>query len=152
MDWPATMSAFWRDGCFEQERDWVEDVGAAVAALRTWCDKPLVLIGYSFGCWTASSHLPMPDVQAVVLVSPNPKQHALESRRYGKAPTLVLHSPNDFTCSVEETVAWYDTLPEPKSRLLIAAGEHFFRGREAQVLRAVLGFLGEQGLATVTNR
>ena len=35
-DWSSTMSAFWKNGTFEEERDWLNDAGSAIAALRRW--------------------------------------------------------------------------------------------------------------------
>jgi len=142
-DWPAVTSQFWRDGTFDEERDWVEDTAAAVAALRRWCDRPLVMIGYSFGCWTVSRQLGQGKVRAVVMISPNPKRHCLDGLRHGRAPLLVIHSDNDFTCSGEECAKWFQTLGEPKRRVLLSAGEHFFRGREPDLVRAVTEFLAE---------
>jgi len=170
-DWPSVISTFWREGTFKEEDDWADDAGSAIGSLRQWCnlvdgsfvegnfadgnfvdgnlvegnfvegDLPLVLLGYSFGCWAVVRNLPGSCVKAIVLISPNPKQHTFEQLCDCPVPLLLIHSDNDFTCSVSEMVAWFDTIREPKTRVTISAGEHFFRGHEEQVSDAVVKFL-----------
>lgn len=141
-DWPTVMSLFWQNGCFDEERDWLDDTQAAWKALRDWCSGPMVAIGYSFGCWAVTDNLPESGARAVVLISPNTKKHDLCLDTDGPRPLLVIHSTNDFTCPVENVEAWFAAQHEPKRRVLIDAGEHFFRGREADVVKTVLDFLG----------
>ncbi len=148
-DWPAAMSAFWKDGMIPEEHDWVDDVGAAMAATREWCDAPLVLVGYSFGCWSIANHLRDSSAHAVVLVSPNPKQHVFDDLADCDVPLLIVHSDNDFTCSVSEMMTWFESIREPKVRVQLSAGEHFFRGHEAELAKVVLEFLQGQRLPGV---
>lgn len=149
-DWPAVMSEFWNKGCFQEEADWIEDTSAAIAALREWCDRPLVLLGYSFGCWTIAQHAAIPS-RALILISPNPKKHAFAGLDGCNTPLLVLHSDNDFACGADEIASWFDGLGEPKTRRVLPAGEHFFRGEEEKVVRAVLDFLTAMKLEGVTS-
>ncbi|MFQ5424659.1 MAG: alpha/beta hydrolase [Phycisphaerae bacterium] len=145
-DWPAIVSAFWRDGRFDEERLWVEDAAAALTFLRRSHDRCPVLIGYSFGCWTAVNNLHAADPAAVVLISPNPTQHTFDALGDFDGPLLVVHSNNDFSCAETDLVAWFETLRPPKSRVLIRAGEHFFRGEEREVVGTVLAFLRDNHL------
>ncbi len=145
-DWPEAMSAFWRDGTLPAEQDWCEDTKSAIAWLRNSCDAPLLLIGYSFGCWTVAHHLQESYAQAIVLISPNPKRHTFDALSDAPVPLLVVHSDNDFTCSVSEATAWVDALREPKTRIQLSAGDHFFRGHEEEVTQAVLGFLDDRDI------
>ncbi len=140
-DWPKVMSKFWKDGTFDEEQDWVNDVGSALAGLRRWCDLSPVVLGYSFGCWTAVKNLRESNAKAIVLISPNPKQHEFEPLCQSQAPLLVIHSDNDFTCAAPEMMSWFESLREPKTRIQLSAGEHFFRGHELDVTATVLGFL-----------
>ncbi|MFQ5494914.1 MAG: alpha/beta hydrolase, partial [Phycisphaerae bacterium] len=140
-DRPAAMSAFWKEGALPEEGDWADDAGAALAALRQWCDLPPVLIGYSFGCWTVVRHAQGSEAAAIVLISPNPRRHAFDALSGCPAPLLMIHSDNDFTCSVSEIMTWFESIREPKRRVRLSAGEHFFRGRETEVTTAVLEFL-----------
>lgn len=140
-DWPAVMSKFWKEGAFDEENDWADDTGSAIDSLRQSSDFPPVLVGYSFGCWTVVKNLEGSCAKAVVLVSPNPKQHEFEQLSKFMAPLLVIHSDNDFTCGVSEMTAWFDSIREPKKRIQLPASEHFFRGHETEVAKAVLEFL-----------
>lgn len=145
-DWPAVMSTFWKNGTFEEENDWADDTGSAMASLRQWCDQRLVLIGYSFGCWTVARNLHESGANAIVLISPNPKPHTFETLADCPVPLLLIHSDNDFTCSEPELVAWYDSIREPKTRVSLSASEHFFRGHETAVTKEVLEFLQHHDL------
>ena len=104
-DWPAVMSAFWKDGTFPEEDDWADDVGSAIGSLRQWCDFPPVLVGYSFGCRTVVRNLHGSRAKAIILISPNPKRHAFEPLADCPVPLLLIHSDNDFTCGVSEMMA-----------------------------------------------
>lgn len=145
-DWPAVISMFWKDGTFPEEQDWIEDARSAIATLRQSCNLPPILIGYSFGCWALVSNLPESGAKAIVLISPNPKQHEFEQLSGCAVPLLMIHSDNDFTCSESEMIAWFDSILEPKLRIQLSAGEHFFRGHEESVTKTVLDFLQQHGL------
>ncbi len=140
-DWPAVMSKFWKSGTFDEEDDWADDTGSAMVSLRQWCDLPPILLGYSFGCWTTVKNLRDSCAKAIILISPNPKQHTFEQLSNCVAPLLVIHSENDFTCNVSETIEWFESIREPKTRIQLPASEHFFRGHEREVTQAVLTFL-----------
>ena len=140
-DRPSTMSEFWKHGTFQAEVDWIDDAGSAIASLRQWCDLPLVLIGYSFGCWAVARNLQQSCIEAVVLISPNPTQHDFEGLSSCPAPLLMVHSDNDFTCSVPAMMTWFESIREPKTRTQLPASEHFFRGHETAVATTVLAFL-----------
>lgn len=140
-DWPKMMSAFWKNGTFDEENDWADDTNFATKALQQWCHHPPVFIGYSFGCWTIARNLQESCVRAIVLISPNPKQHAFTQLSECPTPLLLIHSDNDFTCSVSETIEWFDSIRQPKTRIQLSAGEHFFRGSEEEVASAVVEFL-----------
>ncbi len=140
-DWSAAMSAFWQDGTFEGEGDWVIDTEAALTALQHWCDLPSVLIGYSFGCWTVAKNLDKSNPEAVVLISPNPLKHEFDGLTKCGAPLLVIHSDNDFACGAGEMANWFDSVRQPKARIQLPATEHFFRGHEAELTSTIVEFL-----------
>ncbi len=149
-DWSAAISAFWKEGRIEEESGWIHDTEAAIVALHGWCDRPLVLVGYSFGCWAISENVGDQAACAVILLSPNPGKHAFDGLDRCDAPLLVLHTDNDFACGVDEVVTWFDGLREPKTRRLLSAGEHFFRGSETALVEAILEYLKELKLEGVT--
>jgi alpha/beta superfamily hydrolase len=150
-DWAAVTSAFWKDGTFPEEGEWVADTASALAAMRKWRRDRPVLLGYSFGCWTAVRNLKNVDARAVVLVSPNPARHDFDGLNLNTAPLLVIHSDNDFTCDVTDMTAWFQSVRDPKCREQIPAGEHFFKGREATVCDTVLSFLRREDMIGTTR-
>lgn len=140
-DWPAVTSEFWSSGTIAEEADWADDAASAAKALYGWTQSAPVAVGYSFGCWVVDRLLREIPARAIVLISPNPKQHVFENLADCVAPLLVIHSDNDFTCTAPELVAWYDALREPKARIQVRAGEHFFRGCEDTVVSRLLDYL-----------
>lgn len=145
-DWPAVMSEFWEKGCFDEEGDWVVDGVSALHTIHRLCDERLLVVGYSFGCWAASEILSHSAARAAVFISPNPKRHDFASLSDFRAPLLVVHSDNDFTCTVDEMADWFNGLRNPKALCMLPSGEHFFRGQEAGVVKAVLRFASRQGI------
>lgn len=146
-DWSAITTAFWRDGRFAEEHEWVTDLRNAAKALRRWCGaRPPVLVGYSFGCWASALLSESTEPPALVLISPNAKQHDFGALAHSTAPLFVVHADNDFTCDEQSAARWFDTLREPKSRSVLCAGEHFFRGSEPLLAETVLTFLGACGI------
>jgi uncharacterized protein len=145
-DWPAVMSTFWKDGTFKEEGDWADDAGSALASLRTWSDLPRVLVGYSFGCWTVTKNLSKSCAEAIVLISPNPEKHSFDELATCRVPLLLIHNDNDFTCSVSDMTAWFDSIRQPKTRVQLPASEHFFRGHEKELTNVVVEFLSQHGV------
>ena len=148
-DWPAVMSEFWEKGCFAEERDWTVDAASALKTLRGLCDRPLVVVGYSFGCSAASDILPQSAGFATVFISPNPKRHDFTALAEFAGPLLVVHSDNDFTGTTDEFTRWFDGVRTPKQSCLLPACEHFFRGQEEKVVQAVLEFLTDAGVGVL---
>lgn len=145
-DWPAVMSEFWEKGCFDGERDWIVDADSALETLRGLCDEPLLVVGYSFGCFAASELLSQSAARAAAFISPNPKHHDFTALREFRGPLLVIHSDNDFTGTTEEFTRWFDGLRDPKRSCMLPACEHFFRGQEDKVVQAVLEFSTANGI------
>lgn len=140
-DWDSVTAAFWEAGTFEEERGWIDEAPHAQAYLRAQCGAPLILLGYSFGCRVMVHGALLDEAAGIVLLSPNPGAVDFSRLAETSVPLLVVHSTNDFTCSVEALESWYARLREPKTRMLIDAGEHFFRGRENEVAQAVRCFV-----------
>lgn len=136
LDWQRMISDFWRDSHVAEESTWLEDGRSALEFLRTVVRSPIVLVGYSFGCWIVSCLHATRNAAAAVFISPNPTQHDLSGINAGGIPLLVISSDNDFSCPVEILRSWFDSLHNPKTHVLIPQGEHFFRGREAEVAEA----------------
>lgn len=148
-DWPGVMSEFWEKGCFAEERDWIIDAASARRTLSRLCDRPMLVVGYSFGCWAASEILAQSTASAAVFISPNSKHHDFTAMDEFSRPLLVVHSDNDFTATTHDFAQWFDTLRDPKRACMLLACEHFFRGQEEKVVQTVLGFLAEEGVGVL---
>jgi alpha/beta superfamily hydrolase len=146
-DWSAITAEFWRDSRCEEEHFWVEEFRWAARALADWCGPlPVVLVGYSFGCWVVAQHAAVLDAAAVILVSPNPRRHDFSGLGSVRAPLLVIQSDGDFTCGLHEGEQWFHTLREPKQRRVLPTSGHFFRGREGELAASAVGFLRARGV------
>ena len=146
IDWSAMLSDFWRTSHVAQEPAWRGDAGAALKYLQRAVPGPIVLIGYSFGCWALAELSAQIAAAALVCISPNPNDHDLGLLKSGAGPLLVVSSDNDFSCTPEKLKEWYDSLSGPKELICFPSAEHFFRGREDEVVRAVADLLLAHGL------
>ena len=140
-DWQAAASQFWAMGKVDEELAWILDAAAARKALAKLNVAPMIVVGYSFGCWVIAEMPADPDTTRWVLVSPNPNRHRFDGLSKCAIPLLVVHSDNDFASTPEQTHAWFDCLRTPKSLTMLDSAEHFFRGQEQALLDTVLKFL-----------
>lgn len=138
--WADMMSEFWRDQRIPEETDWASDGQSAFEFLCGCCVAPIVVAGYSFGCWVAAQLAGREGACGAVFISPNPTVHDFAALRTSDLPLHVIHSDNDFACGNAATVAWFDGVRPPKSRLVMPAAEHFFRGQEEELACAVVSF------------
>lgn len=139
--WADMLARFWRDHRVDEETRWADQAAIALAYLQRAVPTGLVLVGYSFGCQVASRLARDPSIRGVVLISPNPSVHDLSGITDSSAPCLVVHSDNDFACPAWELESWWATRRKPGQRFLLTGAEHFFRGREQEVLDRVVQFL-----------
>lgn len=147
--WERMVSEFWRTSHVPEERHWLDGGRLAFEQLQRIIDAPIVLIGYSFGCWVASELAASTGVHAVICISPNPGEHELSGLNSRKAPLLIVASDNDFSCPAPTLRDWYQPIAKPKRLDVLSGAEHFFRGRESEVLGAVRSFLVGLHLWTV---
>jgi len=130
-----SMACFWQTGKAPEDPQMIEDVASSLEWLSTKTSLPLVVIGYSFGAHAAVKTLPT-DARAVVLISPTLRQHDYSTLAKCAIPKLIIYSDNDFATPLETTEAWFNTLDEPKRRVCINGGEHFFKTQEPSILEA----------------
>lgn len=141
--WADAIASFWRTNHVADEPRWAMEIGDSLLALRTWGNGPIVLVGYSFGCWTVTENLDVAGVSAVVLVSPNPKTHCFERLERAHPPLLVVHAEDDFACDRAGLHAWLARIPEPTALWSPPSGQHFLRGLESPMLDRAIAFLRE---------
>ena len=136
----ATMIEFWRSGHAPHDQQLVTDAAAALAWLTEQFASPPALVGYSFGAYVASEII-REQTPAAVMIAPTVCQHELPAMRESAVPKLVIFSSDDFATPMLATESWFAQLAEPKAKTCLVAAEHFFRGREGEVLQQALGFL-----------
>jgi alpha/beta superfamily hydrolase len=139
------MAQFWETSHVEGEMDLWQDVQGAAAFLRTILGpaRPLVLIGYSFGCALLPLVCRVETPAALVLIAPPLDKHDYMEFTTVKSPLLVMASTDDFTLEPARLQAWFEHLPVPKRLVQAVADNHFFRGHEPWLLETTSVFLSE---------
>jgi alpha/beta superfamily hydrolase len=141
VDVAASLSQFWHTSRTRDGAGYQEDLGAAVAFLRSVVgpDMPLALIGYSFGC-TLLPAAAGPGT-ALVLVAPTVGTHDYTEYDGVENPKLVIAPEGDFAADPAALARWFDGLPAPKDLVRPRLDSHFFRGQEHWLLATVGNFL-----------
>ncbi len=136
-------TAFWQESRFEEEREFADDLNAAVAFLTDVVGPvpALALIGYSFGCRLLPGAVPTDRSTALVLIAPTVGTHDLEGFRTLPNPKLVIAPHGDFALDEEKFPDWYERLSGPKELVRPTLDGHFFRGCEDTVVEQVTAFL-----------
>ena len=139
------VAEFWQTSHVPGEMDLWQDVRGAVQYLRSivGSTRPLVLIGYSFGCALLPSVCREESSSAIVLIAPPLSKHDYNDFTTGKSPLLAIVSENDFTLEPQRLHEWFAPLPEPKQLVQAALDNHFFRGHEPWLVETVSTFLEE---------
>jgi alpha/beta superfamily hydrolase len=140
------MAEFWETSHVSGEMDLRYDVQGGIDFLRpiAGVERPMVLIGYSFGCALLSEVWRTRVPAAVVLIAPPLSKHDYTDFIAVKCPLLTIVSDDDFTLEPARLREWFDPLPQPKQLVQAALDNHFFRGHEAWLVETVSAFLQEQ--------
>lgn len=106
--------------------------------------RPLLLAGYSFGCWTAlhTSALLGSDV-ALVLVAPPLVHVDVRVSAAAGARTLVVLAADDALSPAPPDVELSERFPGARIDV-VAGADHFFRGREHELAALVSAFVGSR--------
>lgn len=139
--WASMLSLFWHTHHVDQEPRWRDHAHWAAQFLQQVTPAPLVLVGYSFGCWVVASLAPAFHPAALVFISPNPVDHDLSSVAAVTVPMLVVTSDDDFSCTPGQLRQWLETLSGGHALHSFTGAEHFFRGREHELGDRVAEFL-----------
>lgn len=139
------MAEFWRTSHVPGEMELWQDVQAAASFLRpiSGSMKPLVLIGYSFGCALLPSVCRTESPDALVLIAPPLGKHDYTDFESVKSPLLVIVSENDFTLEAKRLRTWFDRLTAPRRLVQASLDNHFFRGHEPWLVETISAFLQE---------
>jgi alpha/beta superfamily hydrolase len=147
--WTGAVSDFWIGNHVARERRWIDESRFARQWLRGAGNLPEIVIGYSFGCVAVLEARDGVAPAALVLIAPNPKVHRLERIPQRLSNVLVIRPEDDFACDAETLSAWSDMNLGPHVRKNIPSSQHFFRGRETEIVRAILAFANECGIGKV---
>lgn len=134
------MQQFWNTGHAPEDPGRADEARAALAWLRANVAPMGSLVGYSFGAAIATNLLDA-SVSKIVLIAPTVKQHDYSAFRNANTPTLIVYGDGDFATKDDLVRKWAARLPGATSVLHVPAGDHFFRGQERAVARAVSDFL-----------
>ena len=129
------------------ERD---DVRAALDYLLTrFADKPVCLMGFSFGAWVGLAvGARDPRVKSLVGLGLPTASEDLAFLRQATKPKLIVQGTQDVYGPRNQVEALFASLPEPKRIHWVEGADHFFSGKLDEVQAAVRVFL-EQTLAAV---
>jgi alpha/beta superfamily hydrolase len=122
-----------------------EDVrGAAEFAIEK-ADRPLFLVGYSFGAAVGAKAVVADErVKALACVSPPIDMYDFSYLKDDRRPKLFVAGDRDFVCPVKTLEEFFDSLAQPKSIHIIQDVDHFWWGMEDRLADSVIDFL--QGL------
>lgn len=138
-DVASAMLSFWETGRAPQDPKMIADARAAATWLHSATQKPMVLIGYSFGSHVATQVVDDRTI-GLVLIAPTLKQHDFSALSACKLPKLIIYSDNDFATPRGMIESWIQTLQNVQS-LCIEGGEHFFKQKESQIAQTCAAFL-----------
>jgi len=131
------------------ERD---DVRAALDYLLTrFADKPVCLMGFSFGAWVGLAvGARDPRVKSLVGLGLPTASEDLAFLRQATKPKLIVQGTQDVYGPRNQVEALFASLPEPKRIHWVEGADHFFAGKLDEVQAAVRVFL-EESLAAVAQ-
>lgn len=140
VDVAASMTQFWDTGTAPEDPLMVEDAKAALEWLRQNVDRPIAVIGYSFGAY-AATRIVDSAVASLILITPTISRHDYTHFQNIDLATLIVHSDNDFATDLSQLKAWIETLPGPTSTRSFPGADHFFRAQESNVADACAEFV-----------
>ena len=123
----------------------IGEVDDALAALRWMRERTgrddVWLGGFSFGAGMSIRAAAQTTLPGLVSIAPAVSRFAQGLERQPDCPWLVLIGDKDELVSIDEVVAWVDSL-EPGPELLVMEGaEHFFHGRLVEMRNHVVEFV-----------
>jgi uncharacterized protein len=123
-----------------------EDVRAALDFLAAgFPETPLLLAGFSFGCWVGL-RVGCGDLRVAELIGLGTPVNSTDFsflRECGKRK-LFVHGENDQFGDVKKVEALVESLPGEKRLVVVPQGDHFFVGKLDQVDRAIAEWVGRR--------
>ena len=130
-------------------KDEVDDVLAAIDFVlqRNPADKrPLLVAGYSFGCWVSLKAAARDDRPTMLVgISPPTDVYDFNFLSEELRPKLLIAGDDDFVCSTQNFQELAERMPEPKRTVLLPGADHFHVGHESALVRELHAFLDTYG-------
>ena len=133
-------------GTHDQGRGELGDVRAALDFLAVeFPDVPLLLVGFSFGCWVGL-RVGCADARVVELIGLGTPVNTTDFSYLESCekPKLFVHGSNDEHGAIEKVEALVASLPGENRLVVVEGADHFFAGKLDQLDRAVTTWLAER--------
>jgi alpha/beta superfamily hydrolase len=130
-------------GTHDRGRGEQEDVRAALDFLAgEFPDRPLLLAGFSFGCWVGLE-VGCADQRVADLIGlGTPVNNADFSYLHScRKPKLFVHGSNDKFGDAEKVATLVASLPGEKHLVVVPGADHFFAGKLEQLNGAITAWL-----------
>jgi alpha/beta superfamily hydrolase len=137
------------DGEFDDGNGELQDALAAAAFMRNrMSGQRLWMAGFSFGAAIAIRAAVEIGAAGLISVAPAVARFAQGLKQQPDCPWLIVQGDVDELVSVEETIAWVNSLdPGPQLQVFADTG-HFFHGRLVKLREAVEGFIEQSSLGS----
>jgi alpha/beta superfamily hydrolase len=134
------------EGTHDRGRGEQGDVKAALDFLAgEFPDTPLLVAGFSFGCWVGS-RVGCADERVRELIALGTPVNSTDFSylRHCEKPKLFVHGANDQFGEIGKIEALVESLPGENRLVVVAGAEHFFAGKLDQLDEAILNWLKER--------
>jgi alpha/beta superfamily hydrolase len=135
------------EGAHDRGRGEQDDVRAALDFLDDeFAGAPLLIAGFSFGCWVGSRVGCRDDrVKELICLGTPVNSTDFSFLTECAKPKLFVHGSNDEHGNVRKLESLVATLPEEKSLVVVPDADHFFSGKLDQLDAAITGWLTARG-------
>jgi uncharacterized protein len=133
-------------GTHDQGRGEREDVKAALNFLADeFPDVPLLLAGFSFGCWVGL-RVGCADERVDNLIGLGTPINSSDFSylRHCEKPKLFVHGANDEFGEIRKVEALLESLPGQNRLMVVAEANHFFVGKLDQVDQAIRAWVQKE--------
>ncbi len=132
------------DGTFDNGAGELDDFRAVADFARSrYPALPLWAGGVSFGSWAAMTAGARDErVERLVGLAVPAQLYDFSAVRDSPKPKFFIHGEHDATCPLRSVRELYARAAEPKDLVVIAAADHLFDGRLAEVAEVIEDLLG----------
>jgi uncharacterized protein len=128
------------EGFFDDGHGEQEDLKSAVNFLKSMGQKEVVLAGYSFGAWVSFQAAMTDGISDVILVAPPLAEMGFDFAAPGSRVGLAICGDSDPFCPAGDLRDYADA--NGFKMAIVEGADHFFFGRERDLIEIVSGYLG----------